>query len=463
MGITSSNKFINETQIACDGSFLLTIALAATPDINSNPTDIVLVLDHSGSMAGTPIANLKLGANAFIDIIKQATNPGTGDDIGGGSHIGIVSFSDTATQNMPLSTSSSALKASVNALAANGSTNHADAFTKAIATFNPASSNPKVIVMFTDGQTTAGPLPLPVAEAAKAAGITIYIIGLIGSDGIDIPALNSWASLPTTTHVAITPNASDLEELFRTLAANITKPGATNISIDEILNPEFRILNVLPPTKGNVQMLSNQRVIWTMDSLGATQAESATLQISVQHIGENSGLKNVNQSITYRDTEGNLVSFPTPAVMVECDDGTIVYPEPCPIPASINFDNCSDYTEFTADDMVLSGQGRIVEMNVTIRNVCPNTRVALGVVLTEMDENGNEYHRGTKTFTLPAHNFPSCRDIVVRCIRFVVPEDLSVAENGGMCGQRNLFVRTIAHAIDSQYACCGDLSTSIDR
>lgn len=47
------------------------------------------------------------------------------------------------------------LKAAVDSLAAGGFTNHADAFAKANALFDPNSTNAKVMVMFTDGKTTA--------------------------------------------------------------------------------------------------------------------------------------------------------------------------------------------------------------------------------------------------------------------------------------------------------------------
>ena len=99
MGITHSNKVVNAQQIDCDGSLRVTLALTAAPDIVANPTDIVLVLDRSGSMTGTPLANLKIGANTFIDIIEEATDGVADDEIGSGSHIGIVSFADTATAN----------------------------------------------------------------------------------------------------------------------------------------------------------------------------------------------------------------------------------------------------------------------------------------------------------------------------------------------------------------------------
>lgn len=51
------------------------------------------------------------------------------------------------------------LKAAVDSLAAGGFTNHTDAFAKATALFDPNSTNAKVMVMFTDGKTTAGPDP----------------------------------------------------------------------------------------------------------------------------------------------------------------------------------------------------------------------------------------------------------------------------------------------------------------
>ena len=118
MGLTNSNKFISTDQIDCTGSLKVTLALAAAPDISTNPTDIVLILDRSGSMAGSPLANLKLGADKFIDIIEEATDGTANGVIGSGSRIGIVSFADTAVQNTKLITSVADLKAAVNGLTA---------------------------------------------------------------------------------------------------------------------------------------------------------------------------------------------------------------------------------------------------------------------------------------------------------------------------------------------------------
>ncbi len=357
MGVTNSNKQISVDQIDCNGTLKVTLALAASPDISSNPTDIVLVLDRSGSMAGTPLANMKVGANTFIDIIDEATDSSQDGNIGSGSHIGIVSFASDATAGTQLITSVATLKAAVDSLTAGGSTNHADAFTKAMELFDPASTNAKVIVMFTDGKTTAGAPPAPVAAAARAAGIVIYCIGLIGADGIDIDALNDWATDPDASHVAVTPDESDLEQLFADLAKNISKPGATNIVIDEIVNSDFTITSITPPNRGTAVMINSQTIRWTIQELGVTGNEGASLEFFIQHTAQTSGMKLVNESITYTDTEGNAVTFPAPVVTVDC--GIVVNPEPCPIPVDFKIDSCKDSIVVDLGDVALESLGRI--------------------------------------------------------------------------------------------------------
>ena len=459
MGVTSSNKLVNADRISCDGSLKVTLALTAAPDIVENPIDIVLILDRSGSMAGAPLAAVKEGAKAFIDIIDEATDGTQDGQIGNGSRIGIVSFATEGRVDAQLITSVDTLKNAVDSLVSGGSTNHAQAFAKATELFSPPSGNAKVMVMFTDGNTTVGAPPAPVAEAAKAQGIVIYCIGLIGSDGLDIDALNTWATDPDATHVAVTPDAADLEELFAELAANISKTGATDIKIDEVVNSDFMITSILPPDKGDAQMLDAHSLKWTIAELGVTGSESAVLEFFIRHVSKEPGTKAVNQSITYSDNEGNVVIFPDPKVDVNCD--IVVNPEGCPEPVDLSVDGCADSVLVDMGEVQLESLGRIIQMDVTIKNVCPGKRVALAAILTEVDENGMEYQRGMKTFAIPAHNAPGCRDILVKCIKFVVPEALSVADEeiGAMCSPRQFKARFIAHNIDTDYRCCESVVT----
>ena len=459
MGVTSSNKQIDATQIDCNGTLKVTLALSAAPDISSNPTDIVLVLDRSGSMGGTPLANMKAGAKAFVDIIEEATDNTPDGNIGSGSRMGVVSFSNTATTDTQLITSVADLKTAIDNLTASGSTNHADAFTKATQLFDPMSGNAKVMVMFTDGKTTAGFPPEPVAAAARAQGIIIYCIGLVGSDGMDVNVLNDWATDPDSSHVAITPNETDLEDLFRDLAANISKTGATNIVIDEILNPDFTIINLLPPTKGMASLIDSHTIQWKIDALGGSTNEGASLEFYVHHTAQTSGEKPVNQSVMYSDAEGNMVTFPNPSVTVDCN-GTVII-EPCPVPVNITISGCDDAVVFDMGDANLESLGRILQLNVTLKHICPGRRVAMAVSLSEIDEQGTEYPRGTKALTIPAHTGQTCQDVLVKCLKFVLPEDLNVSGStpNTICSPRSFKARVIANYVDTDFQCCDAVIT----
>ena len=412
MGVTNSSKEISTDRIDCSGVFQVRLSLTAEPDIQKNPTDIVMILDRSGSMAGSPLADLKNGVKKFIEILDESTDGVKDGKIGNGSHIGIVSFATIATQDTPLTTSVVELDEAVNHLSAMGSTNHADAFTKAIQLFDPASSNAKVMILFTDGVTTAGGPPAPVAAAARAQGVIIYVIGLNGSDGIDEDALKEWASDPDSAYVVITPDDEELEKIFEDLARNITKPGAIDLVITDKVDPCFKILSVESPTKGTAMLLDPTTVQWKIAELGVKQSEGASLTFNVQHNGVCSGTLPVNESIEYRDKEWNQVDFDSPEIEVECSSN--VFPEDC-----------------------------------------PHRRVALGVLVTELDDKDNEYKRGIKTVVIPAHNHPTCRDVTVRCLKFVLPEELDVSGRiDALCNRRKFRVRFIVHYIDNDFVCC---------
>ena len=199
------------TQIACDGSLRVTLTLTAArifPQSHRYCAGVGPVRQH-GRACRWPI--WKLGAKTFIDIIDEATDGNAGwpdrlrkpdrggqlcqcghgghwaDHLGGGD-----------------------LKTAVDDLGAGEITNHADAFAKAIQLFDPASANAKVMVMFTDGNTTAGGPPAPVAAAARPGHCDL----LHRPDWrrqAGRGRLNDWATDPDNSHVAVTPDAADLE------------------------------------------------------------------------------------------------------------------------------------------------------------------------------------------------------------------------------------------------------------
>lgn len=71
MGVVNSNKEINKTEIECDDTFNVKLSITAPPDIVSDSTDIVLVIDRSGSMSCNPILNLKNGTKNLQKLLMK--------------------------------------------------------------------------------------------------------------------------------------------------------------------------------------------------------------------------------------------------------------------------------------------------------------------------------------------------------------------------------------------------------
>ena len=124
-----------------------------------------------------------------------------------------------------------------------------------------------------------------------------------------------------------------------------------------------------------------------------------------------------------------------------------------PCSESVALDSCADTMICELEDISPETRGRIIELTVRVCNVCPGKRTALGVMLHETGGTGRQQPRGMKAVTIPAHNEAGSRDILVRGIRFVLPEDISLAGEGE---GRQFAVRTIAHYIDiDDTSACG--------
>ena len=90
-------------------------AAGRDPMTARNKLDVMLIIDRSGDMSGTPLTNCKNAATTFIDKLNPAFD-----------QAGLVSFSDTATLNCQLTTNFANVKSSIDGLAVGGNTNTGD-------------------------------------------------------------------------------------------------------------------------------------------------------------------------------------------------------------------------------------------------------------------------------------------------------------------------------------------------
>lgn len=167
------------------GLAALLVSLARPSMVLAVPRDeasVMLVLDVSGSMDATDLQPTRLGA------AKQAAKSLIAD-LPKGAQVGVVSFSQTASLNAPLSNDPAAALQALDTLGAGGGTAIGDGLNLALDQLAKRPTNsqgeraPAIVVLLSDGESNSGRPPATAAERARQAGVTVYTIG-VGQRGV---------------------------------------------------------------------------------------------------------------------------------------------------------------------------------------------------------------------------------------------------------------------------------------
>jgi len=293
----------------CFERFAVDLILEGTrPEV---PVDVMLVLDHSGSMddAGDgctipgidnqpecegaggawgpqPITSEKEAAKLFVDLLFA-------DD-----RVGLVAYGSHATLDAALTFDGDTVKTAIDAIAVDGYTNIAEALQVAREELemHGRPEAMQVLVVFTDGvaNRSTDPECLPsscgsypcaptccteeaVAQAAlaKAGGAVIFGIFLpnvaIADDGCSIAevlelgeeTLRSISSGPDFFFVPQSPE--ELLDIFEAIAS-LVAPSGRDLVVTEEVAPEFVLLpETIDPTPDSVV---GNSIVWSFDILG---------------------------------------------------------------------------------------------------------------------------------------------------------------------------------------------------
>ncbi len=217
------------------------------------PSDIMIVLDRSGSMAADggmppePLESAKKAAQNFVQLLQPR------DTFGFLSYATLPSAPIEQTLTPDRASISRAIAGVAMGKDGTQFTNMGDAFTVALAELTSVRHRDdarKVIVFLTDGDVTrpvnpetgkadreyAASYAKQAAERAKAVGVIIYAIGFgdfltapSGDVARDTELIKSLASSPDTYFEA--PTVADLEVVYRRIATNICEVGPARIDI----------------------------------------------------------------------------------------------------------------------------------------------------------------------------------------------------------------------------------------
>lgn len=115
--------------------------------------------------------------------------------------------------------------------------------------------------------------------------------------------------------------------------------------------------------------------------------------------------------------------------------------------SNVNIDRCEINQSMELDAQNLSGIGRYLNLSATVKNVCPNKRIAIGMALYETT-GGCRVLKGHKSF-VASHSERCCTDITLNNIHFVLPEEIAeVEDTSHLCHRRNFEMEFTSHYVD---------------
>lgn len=141
----------------------------------SDERDIVLVLDTSGSMSGTPMEETKKAATNFINTILEED-----------ASIGVVNYEDSAEQLSDFSVDKNHLTEVVADISDGGGTNIESGLAEAKSMLDSSSAKKKIIVLMSDGEPNRGKEGddlIAYADEIKNDDILIYTLGFFENMG----------------------------------------------------------------------------------------------------------------------------------------------------------------------------------------------------------------------------------------------------------------------------------------
>ena len=262
-------KYTKTAKWISKGKARIKIKLETIEKPRADYTDVILVLDTSGSMLGDKLTQVQSDVNELIN-----------DTIPKGNKISIVTFSDDASVITDFTSDTALLQESINSLVASGETNYYQALVKVddvLSTYTKKSNRDCVVLFLTDGLPTVDtPNEIGQYKYLKSKYNYLDINGIQYELGDEV--LDGIKNITDTQYIA---NMESLNEFL--YQASITSANYDNLILTDYVDTNYFNLNNVTnvnTTIGKATIIDN-RVIWNLSGLKSSSLVELTIDINL--------------------------------------------------------------------------------------------------------------------------------------------------------------------------------------
>ena len=382
----------------------VTLTVNANGFSTVDKTDVVLVLDRSSSMNGTPMENTKTAAKDLIELLIT-------DKTKAKTRAAIVTYGSdllTSYTSNSLTNDVTTLKDTINSIPSSinneGTNVHAGLLKAEELLRSSGTDTQKIIILLSDGEPTFylgsnnklcgfgrsdwyddsrgcknKPSTVANAEATtiKSSGTKIYTVGF--TSGADMTFLGNIASTPTDKYRYTASDYAGLKETFKKIVNDFTTV-ATDAIVTDIVPAGFQIKEgTLPAGATAIEKDGITTITWVIGDIKSTATNSLTYTVEAKKGEYGSMYTNVSATINAKSVDGNPKYGSSNSISLDFDKPYV------PIPGVTVEDDYYDIKQGTTF-ITPAKKGILDNDELTHKNLDENATVTDRIVLVYDNE-----------------------------------------------------------------------------